>query len=453
MDDVHDRPWLPLEKFVEADDAQQLHDYLESLPPGESARAMSRLDTDDQADIVSMLPPAEAAQLVDQLPSSQAAELVEQLPVDQAAAIVAELESADQADLLELLSDQGAEAILAEMEPDEAQDVRQLRQYAANTAGGLMVTEFLSYSDRLTIGDVVDDLSTNAEEYSRYDVQYGYVVSDDERLVGVLRMRDLLLAPRKTPLSDRMIANPHHVNTGATLDELDQFFQRHHLFGIPVVDDQGRLVGVVRHLHVEEALGSRAQSAFMKFAGIIGGEELRTMPLATRSFRRLSWLVLNILLNVIAASVIAVYQDTLSAAITLAVFLPMISDMSGCSGSQAVAVSMRELVSGLIKPNEYWRVLWKEGTLGMINGLVLGGLLGFLAFAWQGNVYLGLVVGFALAANTVVAVCLGGAIPLIVRTMRLDPALISAPVLTTVTDMCGFMLVLGTATLVLDKLA
>jgi magnesium transporter len=136
------------------------------------------------------------------------------------------------------------------------------------------------------------------------------------------------------------------------------------------------------------------------------------MPLMIRAGRRFSWLSINIVLNIIAASVIAYYQDTLAAVIALAVFLPMISDMSGCSGNQAVAVSMRELTLGLIRPKEILRVITKELGLGALNGLALGLLLGGVAVLWKGNPFLGLVVGGALMANTMLAVTFGGVLPL-----------------------------------------
>ncbi|MEZ5022329.1 MAG: magnesium transporter [Chitinophagales bacterium] len=145
-------------------------------------------------------------------------------------------------------------------------------------------------------------------------------------------------------------------------------------------------------------------------------------------------------MNIIAASVIAFHQDVLSSVIALAVFLPIISDMSGCSGNQAVAVSMRELSIGVVTPREVARVLWQEISVGLINGLVLGMLIGLAAFLWKGNVYLGLVVGGALTLNTILAVSLGGTVPLLLKGMNIDPALASGPILTTVTDMVGFCL-------------
>ncbi len=153
-----------------------------------------------------------------------------------------------------------------------------------------------------------------------------------------------------------------------------------------------------------------------------------------------------------AASVIAFNQDTLSAVIALAVFLPIISDMSGCSGNQAVAVSLRELTLGIVRPSEVWRVFRKEAAVGIINGVVLGILLGLVAIAWKGNLMLGGVVAIALAANTLVAVCFGGLIPLALSGIGQDPALASGPILTTVTDMSGFFIVLKLAGAVLPWL-
>ncbi len=176
------------------------------------------------------------------------------------------------------------------------------------------------------------------------------------------------------------------------------------------------------------------------------------MPLLLRSRRRLAWLTINIGLNALAASIIAVYQDTLAQVIALAVFLPIISDMSGCSGNQAVAVSMREMSLGLVRPNEIFRVWLKEVAVGLINGLALGCLIALAVWLWKGDVWLSGVVGTALAINTVVAVSIGGTLPLAMRGMKMDPALASGPILTTVTDMCGFFLALSFATVMLHYL-
>jgi len=179
---------------------------------------------------------------------------------------------------------------------------------------------------------------------------------------------------------------------------------------------------------------------------------LRSMPMLARCRRRLAWLGPNILLNLVAASVIARYESTLEAVIALAVFLPIVSDMSGCSGNQAVAVSIRELTLGLIKPHEYLRIVWKEGILGLVNGIVLGTILGAIAAMWKANIWLGLVIGGSLALNTVLSALLGGCVPLLLKRLKVDPALASGPILTTCTDMCGFFLVLNLASAMLSRL-
>jgi magnesium transporter len=177
------------------------------------------------------------------------------------------------------------------------------------------------------------------------------------------------------------------------------------------------------------------------------------MPLKDRCVKRLAWLGPNIVLNIAAASIIAANEATLQEVIALAVFLPIVSDMSGCSGNQAVAVSIRELTLGILRPGDFWRVVIKEGSVGIINGIVLGIVLGSIAVLWKGNIYLGLTVFVALSLNTILSVLLGGLVPLFLKRLKVDPALASGPILTTCTDMCGFLLVLSIASAWLTKLA
>jgi magnesium transporter len=441
-----------LQRAVASEDASAIAAYLAAMQPDETVHAVSHLSHFDQSRLLRALPRRVAAKLFDRLPEAQAAQMIERLPSQDAAAIVSEMPSHEQADVIRRLPAPDASAILEAMPADEARDARRLMSYPPDSAGGLMITEYLAYPYQLTVGDVLDDLRANAKRYRQFDVQYAYVVADGGILVGVLRLRDLLLSSPAEPLAGVMISKPLKVYDAAPLEELERFFDRHPLFGVPAVSSDGVLVGVVRSNDVEQAAAERSSRSFLKFMGIVGGEELRTMPLRVRSMRRLSWLSVNIVLNIVAASVIAVHQDTLSAVIALAVFLPIISDMSGCSGNQAVAVSMRELTLGSIRPGELWRVLGKEASVGVINGFVLGVLLGLVGWVWQGNWVLGAVVAAALAINTLVAVCFGGSIPLILRGLGQDPALASGPILTTITDMSGFFLVLTLAGAVLPWL-
>jgi magnesium transporter len=442
--------WERIEGIVQGRDAAELHDFLDTLAPAEIARAISRLNESDRGGLLTLLEPGEAADLIEELADAQGADLLEELPVDKAAAIVTHMESDDRADVLGEIEADSAEAILQQMAPAEAEDARKLLTYSPNTAGGIMITEYLAYDEHLRVEDVLTDMRANGERYSDYGVQYAYVIGRGEAIIGVLRMRDLLLSPVQTQITDLMITEPETLGVETPLEELEQFFDRHTYLGIPITAEGNKLVGVVRREDVEEAGQERADKTLLRFTGIADGEELRSMPVVGRAYGRLKWLSANIVLNIVAASVIAHFIDTLDKWIALAIFIPIVSDMSGCSGNQAVAVSIRELTLGVIKPRDFLRVLIKECMLGLLNGAALGFLLGAVAVIWQEDLLLGFVIGFALAANTLLSVMLGGVIPLLLRKLKVDPALVSGPMLTTVTDICGFALVFLFASMALD---
>ena len=431
--------------------ADVIEAYLDSLEPADLLRAVFHLKPDEQRALLGAVSPDRAAELIEDLPDAHAADLIDDMPAHEAAAIVEEMASDHRADVLGEMAKEESDAILEHLEEEDAEEARRLISYPVDTAGGLMMTEFAAYPMSATVREVVEDLTGREGDYTFLTVHYVYVVIKKHRLKGVLRLRDMVFADPDARIGD-IVQPAMTVSPDASLGELEDFFDENDIAAVPVVDERGFLLGIVRRRALLEALADKAESDSLKSAGIVGGEELRSMPVTLRARRRLSWLSVNIVLNIIAASVIALYEDTLSAVIALAVFLPIVSDMSGCSGNQAVAVSMRELTLGAIVPRDLLRVWRKEVAVGLINGLVLGGLLAIAGWLWKGSPILGVVVGSALAINTIVAVSLGGTIPLALKRFGVDPAVASGPVLTTVTDMCGFFLVLSLASLALPLL-
>ncbi len=450
---IEDKPWDQLADLIEAKDMKRILEVLDTFSERDIGLILSRLDDDERSWLLTILDPSDAADLLDELSDEQAAHILSDLDPDDAGRIIDELPTDQAVDVLSELKDDEAEEILQSMSQESADSAREILSYPKDTAGHLMIMEVLYYSEHLSIAEVNKDLQEKQELYRNYHIQYIFVVDDDDRLVGVMRIHDLLFSAKSSLLSQVMIKNPYRINASSNLDEVSEAFSLYNLLALPVVDDDDHLLGIVLPIAVEEAKKKRSVKHFLWLSGIIGGEEFRSMPLYKRSGRRLSWLSLNIVLNIVAASVIALYQDTLAAAIALAVFLPMVSDMSGCSGNQAVAVSLRELALGLLRPREIIRVAYKESTLGLINGLLLGILLGIVAYLWKGNIFLSFVIGTALAGNTLVAVTVGGVLPLALKKLKIDPALVSSPLLTTVTDMCGFFLVLSLASAVLPRIS
>ncbi len=449
-----DTDWDQLAQRLESGDGEAVTDFLGELSVEDQRRVFSRLSWEDQVGVVELVEPSAAAEVIEHLPESQASDILQALEPETAASIIEQLPEETGATVLRNLGERESAAVLELFQDaSDGESLRQIISYEPETAGALMNPHFAAFPREMKVGELLDHLGKESTELTEAEVQYIYTLNEDGSLAGVLPLRNLVIARRSRELSSLMIGEPLYVAATDSLESLEARFKERNFLGLPVVDpDTGVLRGVVSRNAVAEARARHNVSDFQQSRGIIGGEELRSMPMLSRCVRRLSWLAPNILLNLAAASIIALYEDTIQQVIALAVFLPIVSDMSGCSGNQAVAVSMRELTLGVIRPTEFLRVVWKEGILGIINGIILGCLLGTIAAIWKSNLFLGLVIGSALALNTVVSVLLGGVVPLMLKRFKVDPALASGPILTTCTDMCGFFLVLNLAAMAMARL-
>ena len=438
-----------LREALESVDQQRLTEIVKSIPRQDALHQVAHLEAKERNRLVSLITPATAAKLIEDAPTDLAVVIIEELESPAAAKIMEEMHSDTQADIFYELDTEDADVILSKMDPAAANRVRKLAQYEPDTAGGLMELEIFSFRTDETVGAVLKRLATSDGDFERYRGQHPYTLEKTGKLVGVVSLRGLLTSQRAVSLSEIM-HKPLTVHPEQTLENLVVLFEEHPFLGIPVVDDLGLPLGVVSRVAVAEAVLERAEKENLFRQRV--SDELRSMPTWLRSRRRLVWLSSNIVLNIIAASVIAAYEQTLTAVIAIAIFLPMVSDMSGCSGNQAVGVSMRELALGLTRPADLFYVLRKEFGVGIINGIVLGILIGAVVWVWKGSPYLGLVIGLALATNTLIAVSIGGTVPLLLKRIGVDPAVASGPLLTTVTDMMGFFLVLSLATLFMPHL-
>ncbi|WP_432800047.1 magnesium transporter [Poriferisphaera sp. WC338] len=458
ISDPNREPLEQLKDILNSGNVEQLESFVYEQSSGEMARTVSLLDEEEQKKLLTVLPADAAAWLVEELSHGQAADIIEELHPEDAADILDELPSDEQADIIGELDEDDAEAIIDRMEPEEAEDVRLLSKYEPDTAGGLMITEYLVFKEQMTVGDMVDDLRKHSDEYHEYDVQYLYVVDDTERLHGVVRMRDIVMCRPDVKVRDIMMPSPKSVMVNDDLDTLEDFFDAIFFNAVPVLETNGKMVGVIKRADIEEALGDRTDRQLMRLGGIIAGDEMRTMPTFPRAARRLAFLGPNIFLNLLAASVLLMFEDTIKLIPVLVIFMPVLSDMCGCSGNQAVAVSMRELALGLVRPSDIWRTVVKEASVGIINGCLLGLLTGLIAWGLSSSwgiksfsqpevaFMLGGVIMMAFVINCIVAVIIGGTVPLILKGMKLDPAMASGPILTTITDLCGFFLIFGLAT-------
>jgi len=446
---------VELEALVQAGDGDAIAGFLRLLPPEDTAYTLSHLSEETRTRLFQVLSSADpdlGADLLEHFVDEYAADVIEQMEPHHAAALVDEMDSDEQADVLSELDDKDAEAILQKMDPEEAEDARERMGYDEDVAGGLMITEYLLYNEGQTVNAVTADLQANAGQYSEYEVRYVYVVDTAGKLTGVVPMRSLVLVPGDCTIQAQQIREPVTVQIDTHLDDLHDLFDRVDFSAVPVVEQDGTLAGVVQRAAVEEAIGDRESDQFLKFGGIIGGEELRSMSVGSRAARRLTFLLPIMLLLLASATVIALFEDTVKRLPILAAFLPVVAGICGSGGNQAVAVSIRELSLGLIDSSDFVRVLIKELVVAAIIGVVLGVVLFVVVLAWQQNVHLALVLGGAVPFVVVVSKTIGGTVPVLLRKVGVDPAMASGPIVTTVVDLVGFFTVLMLATLMIEKL-
>lgn len=440
-----------LSRLLDRGQAREAKRMVAGLHPVDAARVTALLADGERLALFQTLNSDIAADIVERMSENEQVDVVSSLNPEVASDIIEQMDSDDAADVLGDLPKEKTDAILAAMPRTRATKTRQLIAYDEDSAGGIMATEYVALKDSLSVSQAVKLLR---EKYSRHGDEratYVYTVTLKGELSGVLQMRDLVTRQPNQIIQDIKIHDVACLHVDSSKYETAQMFRRNRYLALPVVDGTQRLVGVITADDVVDLIQEITTEEMMKMQGV-SADETRSMPVMSMVKRRVSWLSINIFLNMIAASVIVLYTDTIKAVIALAVFLPIISDMSGVSGMQAVAVSIRDLALGKTSPKELWKVLWKESRIGFLNGLILGTEIGFVAYLWKGMPLLGVVVAVSLWLNTILSVCLGSILPLILKRFNFDPAIASGPLLTTVTDLMGFLIVLSTATIMLPYL-
>ena len=275
---------------------------------------------------------------------------------------------------------------------------------------------------------------------------YIYVTDDDGRLEGVVNLRSLLIAPAQTPIAELTLRDDVvSVNASTDQEEAARLLKRYKLLSLPVVDDDGHLIGALTADDLIDVLEDEATEDMFRQVGVHEDEDLRSIVRSVRF--RLPWLLVNLVTVLLAGFVVALFESTVARVAVLAAFLPVVAGQGGNAGIQTLTVVIRSLAVGRLRGRDLWRVVLHEAATGLLNGLVVGVAVGLVAWLWQGNAALGLIVGLALAANMLVGVIAGVLIPMGLQRFRSDPALSAGIWLTTATDVLGFAVFLTLAAL------
>ncbi len=413
----------------------RLTEELEGRPQGEALARLRELPAELAVEVLEHMDPEDASALLARLRKGEAADFVEEMWPDKAV------------DVLEELPPSVREEVLSRVEPAEARVIRELIAYPHDTAGGLMSPDVVALPEDLTVEEAIERLRQMADEAET--LYYAYVVDEDRQLRGVLSMRDLILSPPKTPIREILRRDVVTVPVDADAEEVARIFDRYHFLALPVVDAEGRLLGIVTFDDVIDAIREEETEDMQRLVGV-APEDKALDPWHESLRRRLPWLLINLVTAFAAAAVVALFEGTIAKVTALAVLMPIIAGQGGNAGSQTVTVVVRGIALGEVRPGEGWRIVLKEGLLGAIHGLIIGAIVALIAYLWQGDPMLGAVVALAMIFNLIMAGVFGALIPLGLRFLGADPALASTIFLTTVTDICGFFFLLGLGTLLLS---
>lgn len=422
-----------------------LDEYLK-LHAADLADRLQRLEDEEARSVLRQLPAAKAAAALAEIEEERLPELLEAFDAAHLAEILQQMPPADAVDLLQQLPATARRDALAKLPAPAAESVRGLLRYPEDTAGGIMSNRFIALREDMTVEQVRALLRDRAQEERVEDVSYLYVVDERQRLKGIVSLRDLVFRRAERRMMEIMNREVKFVRAEADQEELARQFGHYHYLGLPVLDGEGRLLGLVKASDALEIASKEATEDMQLMVGLSGEERALTpWPLSIK--RRLPWLYINLGTAFIAAFVVGLFEDTIAKWTALAIFLPIVAGQGGNAGMQTLTVIIRDLALGEIAPGDGRRALLKEIILGLFNGLAIGLIVGLIGWWWKGSLTLGLVAGAAMLLNQLAAAVSGVVIPLGLRALRLDPALASSIFLTTVTDVAGFFFFLGLATL------
>jgi len=433
-----------LRAALERDDLTGAAAVIESLQPADQADLVEELSDTNQVALLSHLPPADSADVLEEMEDEDAAALAELLPSAHLANILDEMEVDEAADVLGDLSPERAAAALREME--EAEEVIPLLQYPDDTAGGLMTPAIVTLRRDWRVQEALAEL--RRAEPDADSVYYLFVADEDEVLQGVVGLRDLVVAAPETVVEALM--DPGVISVPVTADQeiCARTLSRYGFLALPVVDEAGKLVGVITADDLIEVVEDEATEDMYRMVGI-SGEEQVFGPLRSSVLKRLPWLAINMLTLFVAITVVDAFEQVIAGMVALATFLPLVSGEGGNVGSQTTTVIVRGMALGEVDQRNGLRVLTKELAAAFINGAIVGTGTGLVIYFWKGEPVIALAAALAMVLNFLVGALAGVLVPLGLKVMKVDPALASAAFVTGVTDTLGFLFFLGIATLLM----
>jgi magnesium transporter len=384
------------------------------------------LDAEKVALVLNELEAEETAQILSMLPDLKVTEVFEHMPYDDAADFLGELPESEQEKYLDLFDTSSAE------------DVQELLNYKDDTAGGIMTTEFVAIPYNISVDKAIKALRDNA--VNAETVYYLYVINLKNQLMGVISLRELIIASQDLMVSEVMKKSVISVNVKDDQEEVAKVVARYDFLAVPVVDDKNHLLGIITVDDVIDVIHEEAEEDIYKMAGVSGLEDDINARLTTTLGSRLPWLFVTLIGGLISGNVLSAFSDQLDKMVVLTFFIPLLAGMGGNVGTQSSTVTVRGIATGFINKETVRKTITRELMIGVLIGSIMGTMVAIVAYFWQYNMKLRRVGGLSMMANIFTAATMGTLVPLFFKRVGIDPAVASAPFITTAIDVLGLII-------------
>lgn len=433
---------------VETGDRDRLIELMDPLHPADIADLLEQINSGDRTRLIHLYDREFDGEILSELDESIREEVIGILKPEVLAEAVRDLDSDDVVDLVEDLEEPQQEAILDALPEADRIAVQRALSYPEYTAGRLMQTEVVMAPEHWTVGDAIDHLRS-ADPTDLPD-QFYHIVIVDPRLhpIGNVTLGKLMRSRRDVKLIDLMEDSFRVIPATQSESDVAYAFNQYHLISAPVVDEEGRLIGLITIDDAMAVLDEEHEEDILRLAGV-GDESSLNDSITQTTRQRVPWLAVNLVTAVLASIVIAQFEDAIAQIVALAVLMPIVASMGGNAGTQSLTVAVRAIATRDLTGSNVWRVIRREVIVGLINGLIFAVVMGIVGLIWFGSPALGYVIAAAMVVNMVVAGLAGTVIPVLLERVGIDPALASGAFVTTVTDVVGFFAFLGLAAAVL----
>jgi magnesium transporter len=440
--EINRTDFLKIKQALEGDD-EELSILLSEYHASEIAILFKNLPVESQKRIINLLSAELASVVISEMDTeSHPEDLLLLLHPEKRQEIVEELDYDDATDIISQLDADDQHEILQDLDKEDASNIRNLLTYHSETAGGLMNTELIKVSSTMSKKQAIEEIITQSEEIEEFYTVY--VVDEYDTLKGIISLKNLLKAQKGTQVSDLINEDFIFVRYDIDQEEVANLISQYNLTSIPVVDENMRLLGRVTFDDVIDVLEEENTEDILKISGVSEDEELSGNWIeAVKS--RLPWLALNLVTAFLASSVIRYFEPTLTKIVVIAGYMTVIAGMGGNAATQALAVTVRRITLSDLSDRQAYRTVIKEFTVGLVNGAITGFVVFLFALFYDLKLMLGLVVFIAMAGNLTIAGIAGSSIPLLLKRVGIDPAIASSIIITTFTDVFGFLLLLGLA--------